>query len=82
MNHPGLIVLTQAYHPDWKVIVDGQKKEIFQTNYLFRSIFVPEGQHTIKFIFAPFSFYAGMGVSLLSLIFIVFLFVYPRCQKN
>ncbi len=77
MEHAGFVVLSDAYHPDWKVYIDGQVSKIFQTNYLVRSVFVPAGQHQITFKFIPLSFYAGMIVSSLSLLLIIFLFAYP-----
>lgn len=78
MENAGFVVLSDAYHPDWKVYVNGQISKIFQTNHLVRSVFVPAGQHKIKFIFIPISFYAGMIVSLLSLLLIIFLFTFHK----
>ncbi len=79
MEHAGLLVLTQAYHPDWKVFIDGKKSEILQTNYLLRGVLVPSGEHEIKFIFAPFSFYAGILISGISALFLVyFVFACPK----
>lgn len=82
MENPGLVVLTDSYHPDWKVYINEKPSEIFQTNYLFRSVFIPQGSHKIKFVFSPFSFYAGMVVSLLSGIFLVFLFYFSHRKKT
>ncbi|MCB9757603.1 MAG: YfhO family protein [Candidatus Omnitrophica bacterium] len=78
MEHAGFVVLSDAYHPDWKVYVDGQKSQIFQTNYLVRSVFVGAGRHQITFKFIPFSFYAGIIVSSLSLLLLLFLFAFPK----
>jgi hypothetical protein len=68
--YPGLLVLSDAYHPDWKAYIDGKRTEIYQTNYLIRSVFLPEGRHEIVFVFRPIWFYAGMAVSILSLLII------------
>lgn len=73
MEHAGFLVLSDAFHPDWKAWIDGKKWKVFQTNYLLRSVFVPSGKHTIKFSFKPTSFYLGMYVSLGALIIIIFL---------
>ncbi|MCB9771446.1 MAG: YfhO family protein [Candidatus Omnitrophica bacterium] len=75
MEHAGFVVLSDAYHPDWQVYLDGKKWKIFQTNYLVRSVLVPEGQHAIKFVFAPQSFKLGIVVSFLSLLILIFLFI-------
>ncbi|HSV44129.1 MAG TPA: YfhO family protein [Candidatus Bathyarchaeia archaeon] len=70
---PGLLVLSDAYHPDWKSYLDGKKVPLYQTDYLIRSVFLPAGKHTIVFRFEPFWFYAGCVVSFLALALIVFL---------
>lgn len=67
MQNPGFLVLSEAYHPDWQVTIDGKKGNILQTDHLLRSVFLPAGDHTVRFVFKPFSFYLGLGVSLLSL---------------
>lgn len=82
MENPGLVVLTDAYHPDWKATVDGKPAEIYQTDYLLRSVFVPEGRHEIIFTFSPLSFTAGLVVSLLSLLVLIGLFVCPHLLRR
>ncbi len=78
MKNAGLVVLSDAYHPDWKVYIDGKASEVFQTNYLVRSVFVPEGRHRVQFIFSPKSFYAGLAVSIVSLLLLIGLFFLPN----
>ncbi len=78
MQHPGFVVLTQSYHPDWEVAIDGKKAKVFRTNYLMRSVFVPEGIHEIKFRFVPLSFYAGVWVSFIALFFLIGLLILPE----
>jgi hypothetical protein len=82
MEHAGFVVLSEAYHPDWKVYLDGKKWKMFQTNYLVRSVFVPAGQHEIKFSFAPASFTIGMGVSVFSFLIILAFALAPRLTSR
>ena len=44
-----LLVLTDSYYPTWKVIIDGKPGKIIKTNYFFRGVVIPEGQHSVKF---------------------------------
>lgn len=82
MEHGGFVVLSEAFHPDWRATLDGKGWKIFQTNYLLRSVFVPPGQHQIKMIFKPMSFYWGAFVSFLGfLAFFALLFV-PYFRKK
>ena len=73
MQSPGFLVLADAYHPDWKVYVNGTASKIFQTDYFLRSVFLPAGKHTVHFVFSPDSFKIGSAVSLLSLIMLIIL---------
>jgi len=74
MEHPGFLILTDAFHPDWEVFVDGQEGMLYQTHYLLRAVFLQAGDHVVRFVFRPASFYWGGLLSFLSLIFTVSLF--------
>lgn len=43
------LVLLDAYYPDWKVTIDGKQTRIYKTNFAFRGVSVPAGNHTIVF---------------------------------
>jgi hypothetical protein len=64
LSAPGLVVLTDTFYPGWKAFCDGGKEtEIFCANGLFRAVFVPEGQHTVRFVFLPESFVLGVVIA-------------------
>lgn len=46
----GFLILTDAYYPTWHAMIDGHEVEIFITDFAFRGIIVPEGNHNIEFI--------------------------------
>lgn len=61
---PCLLVLSEIYYPaGWQAAMDGQPAEIHQTNYMLRSVVVPEGRHEVVLTFQPSSFTAGHLVS-------------------
>jgi len=78
MENAGLVVLSDSYHPDWKAFIDGKRTEIFITDFLIRSVFVPQGSHQIRFVFKPVSFYAGAIVSFLSLLILLAILFWSR----
>lgn len=45
----GFLVLTDSYYPTWKAKIDGVEVEVFRTDYNFRGVFVPKGEHTVEF---------------------------------
>lgn len=45
----GFLVLTDSYYPTWYATVDGIETKIYLTDYNFRGIIVPKGDHEIIF---------------------------------
>lgn len=71
LNEPGILVLTDAFHPGWKVFVGGKEKTIRRANYLFRAVELPPGNHRVEFVYDPISFKIGLMISLLTAAFLV-----------
>ena len=67
MDTPGLLVLSDTYYPGWKAYVDGKRVPIYPTDLAIRSVFVPAGEHEVKFVFSPGSFKLGAAITLASL---------------
>lgn len=67
-----LLVLSEMhYPPGWRAVLDDSRElKIYKTNHLLRSVIIPEGRHTLKFYFRPSSYYAGLNISLFSLVVI------------
>jgi uncharacterized membrane protein YfhO len=45
----GFLVLTDSYYPTWHAKIDGKETRIYLTDYNFRGIIVPKGEHSIEF---------------------------------
>jgi uncharacterized membrane protein YfhO len=41
----------QQYYPGWEVFVDGAQSKIIISNYLFMSLVLENGNHTVDFIY-------------------------------
>lgn len=48
-EHDGFLVLTDVYYSVWHATVDGFEKKMYITDYAFRGIVVPKGNHTVVF---------------------------------
>ena len=78
---PGQVVVSEAYYPGWKVLVDGKygALEIFETEFLAASL--PEGPHYIQFKYSPICFRWGAVISLLTAI-LTAAWCYKSVRKN
>ncbi|MDD5528426.1 MAG: YfhO family protein [bacterium] len=68
---PGFLILSDNWHPDWKVYVDGKKDKLYVADYILRGVQLDKGEHKIEFVYDSFYFKLGALISLLaSLLFI------------
>jgi hypothetical protein len=65
-SSPGLLILGDTYFPGWQAEIDGKKVPVFRANYLLKGIAVDQGIHRIAFFYQPFSFYFGLGLTVLA----------------
>lgn len=72
---PGVLVLSEVYHPGWIATVDGRSAEVFRANVAFRGIPLGPGDHTIEMRFAPLAVTRGAFVSILGLLLAIFTMV-------
>lgn len=49
----GFLVLRDTYFPDWKAYVNGRETRIFPSDWIFRGILLPAGNHTVIFKYEP-----------------------------
>jgi len=59
------------YDEQWNAYIDGEETKIYRTNWAFRSIFVPEGEHLIEFQYESQTFLFGSALTLLGLLVLV-----------
>ncbi|NOX37392.1 MAG: YfhO family protein [Calditrichaeota bacterium] len=71
-SQPGLLVVSEIYYPrGWKAILDGEQElEIYKTNHVLRSVWMPAGEHRLQFIFRPASFFLGIRLSLIGFLIV------------
>jgi hypothetical protein len=75
VNEDQLLILTDNYYSGWKAYIDGKETRICRANYTFRAIVVPNGIHTIKFSYEPYSVKIGIAISLISLLLYFILYI-------
>lgn len=68
---PGFVFMSDAYHPWWKLSVDGRGARLARTNVHFRGFFVPPGRHVVEMRFDTFPFWIGAAVSAASMLTVI-----------
>lgn len=77
MAAPALVVVSDAYYPDWVAYVDGKQAPIYKTNYLIRSVLVPAGHHTIRMAFESSAVRTGLRATIAGTIGALLLLLVP-----
>ncbi|MBI2611885.1 YfhO family protein [Candidatus Gottesmanbacteria bacterium] len=57
---------SEIYYPGWLATIDGRNVPVYRSNYAFRSIYVPKGEHEIEFYYYPRIYIYGLIISILS----------------
>lgn len=61
---PGLLVLSEVYHPYWRATVDGDSAPVLQVNVALRAVPVAAGRHRVTMTFRDPTVSAGLWGSL------------------
>lgn len=74
----GILVVKNAYYPEWKVKVDKKPGKIYNVNYAFMGIPLKRGTHDIDLYYSRAGFYAGLLLTLAGILLWVIVFVLER----
>jgi hypothetical protein len=75
---PGVAVISQSWHPDWRAIDNGRPAEVRQVNHGLLGIPVGAGQHELQVYYYPWDFYVGATVSAIALLAVLALGLHAR----
>lgn len=78
----GLLFVSDSYYPGWKAYVDGSEAKIYKADSAFRAVFVPQGNHEVKFVYHPESFELGLKITAFSGLVIIALIGYTLVTKR
>jgi O-antigen/teichoic acid export membrane protein len=62
-----LLILSDAFFPGWRALLDDQETPVYRANALFRAIALPPGEHRVVFRYSPLSFQVGAYLSLIGI---------------
>jgi hypothetical protein len=81
-NAPHYLVTTDAYYPGWNATLDGHSVPIYRANLAFRAVYIPAGDHVLRYRYQPKSVRDGAVLSLAALAIILALFVAPVFRRR
>jgi hypothetical protein len=84
LDIPGFLILSENWHPEWKVYVDGEERKLYVANYILRAVEVEEGTHKVEFVFCSMRYKIGSIISLCALSFFIatIVFWYKKERKK
>lgn len=74
LTRPGILVLNDAWHANWRARVNGQPHYIGVVNEAFRGLALPAGRHVIEMSYAPRTLLAAKILTALGLLIAFVLF--------
>ena len=74
----GMVILSDTYFPGWRATIDGQPTAILEPFGALRGIVAEKGDHHIEFVYRPFSAVAGISLSALGVLFVLWTRWYTR----
>jgi len=60
---PAYLFLSEAYYPGWRATVDSEPTPVYAADYLFRAVYLPPGDHTVRLAFHPPAFRHGVQLA-------------------
>jgi len=63
-NGEGFLVLRDTFFEDWHAYIDEKETRIYPTDWLFRGVLVPAGEHTVTFKYNPATTLNAIKISL------------------
>jgi hypothetical protein len=81
-SRPGILVLADQYFSGWQATVDGAPAAILPVDDALRGVYLPAGNHTVRFTYVPLSFWSGAIISIGALLGTLGLLVWNRRRRS
>lgn len=82
----GMLVLAEYWFPHWKAFVDNEEVEVHKANHAFRGVWVPEGEHEVRFQYISKAYIIGKWITIIGWLgvlgFLLFDYLRNRSQAK
>lgn len=75
------LILSDTYSSDWHASVDGRKTDVLMAYGVIRSVFIPKGNHHVKYEYRPKSLKWGFMITVVTLLGLLF-FLFFGCLSK
>ncbi|UCG42973.1 MAG: hypothetical protein JSU73_14135 [candidate division WOR-3 bacterium] len=82
LSGPGLLVLSENWHPDWKAYVDGKPAPVLRAYHTLRAVSMDRGEHEVVFIYESASYRNGSWMSLTALVLLLAVAVVQAARRR
>lgn len=81
LEEPGYLVLSEIDYPGWKAFDNGKELEIYNADYILRSVYLSKGAHDISFVYVPTSYRIGKTISLITFFSCLIILFYKKIHR-
>lgn len=78
----GFLLLADTFYPGWRANINGKETRILRTNGWMRAVPIPAGRSKVLFLYQPFSFQLGLGVTLMGILIVLLIVLKYSCDKR
>jgi hypothetical protein len=81
-RHNSLLFASEIWYPGWRARLNDRDVPIIRTNFLFRGVEIPAGNHRLILFYRSNYFELGLGFSLVILTAIIFMIFLPAKNRD
>src|SRR3990170_2299571 len=82
VSDDALLFLSESFDQGWTLKIDNSSQEILRANYIFQATPITKGKHFIQFTYRTRSYYFGLIVSFMSVLFLAGFMTFRKRSSN
>ncbi|MGC9111349.1 MAG: YfhO family protein [candidate division WOR-3 bacterium] len=82
LSQPGMLILSENYHPDWQVRVDNRTTRLLPAYHTLRAVVLEPGTHELEFTYLPRYFHLGTILTLLTTLALILILILALIRRR
>jgi len=71
----GWLVITDQFYPGWQAFVDGKQTKLYRGDYVFKTIPIQPGTHTVELVYVCTAFKHGLWITIGAMLLTLMIYV-------